>query len=74
MSDHEARKGKTGPAKRAPETPPMGDQPDRMDAETLDRRDAAKSSKRRPAGPPMDEEVPAGATAPDVPPATLDEQ
>jgi hypothetical protein len=74
VSDHETKERRAGQAKRAPEAPPMADQPDRLDPEELDARDAAKSPIRRPAGPPMDEEPPENAEPPDVPPATLEEE
>ena len=73
MSSHETRKGSAGPAKRVPDTEPLADRPDRLDREELDRRDAAKSTKRRPPGPPEEEGVPADdTTLPDVPPTPVD--
>ncbi len=74
MADHQVKKGSAGRGKRAPAALPMADQPDRLDSEELDRRDAAKSTRRRPAGPPMDEAPPEDSEVPDVPPATLEEE
>ena len=74
MTDHETKKGAAGEAKRAPATPPLEAPPDRLDPDELDRRDEAKSRKRRPPGPPMDEEPPDDSKVPDVPPVQVEEE
>lgn len=75
MADIEAKEGNAGKAKRATTDAALaaGQAPDRLDAEELDRREAAKLPRRRAPGPPKDEDVPDDPEVPEVPPTELGE-
>lgn len=75
MADIEAKEGNAGAAKRATTDAALSapQAPDRLDAEELDRREAAKLPQRRAAGPPKDEDVPEDAEIPDVPATEVEE-
>ena len=85
MSDHQTKRGTTGPGKstkegttgpaaRADNGSPLEEVPDRLSKEELDAREAAKSPKRRPMGPPLEETAQDESDVPDVPATKVEKQ